>query len=1005
MQAVRLKFPGFRGHRSRVETTSRTLRSPVVSQHIRRARLESVLARRHDVDLIALESPAGFGRTVLIEQCVPGADGYDAGRVDFFVKCRREHAIPGRLAGDLLRLLDGEERPAGRGLGDDHMPSDEEAVGLVEAAAKRFGVSVAVVFDDVQLARPGGWGFLSAWLDHPDRRAHLVMSGRALPDLGLARLVASGRAIHLGAPDLHFDAAEIDEYVARNRIGPLDDVEVASWPALLALEACGTGGLVPGYLAGQVLADLAPEVSTAFCAVSYVGGCSTERLPSFLTRLFAGEADDTSVLRGGDLDEIIARLVDMPLTVSSEGLWPHPVWRASSTRLLSKARREAAIRARLAGKPSPAALVELGDLAVQGGLGDSLAGVVCEALEAEPPRVPLACLKTWMASGVLDETGPQFAWLAGVVAVRSGDPPLLASRLLESARSSFRSVGHLDAELGVIFNLGTVYRRAGDIRGLGVLLERAEEIWSETAKAEALALVCIGRAVTAQLKGDSPTAVAELAAIPAGSLQGDWLAQVDMIRGTNLLLSGHVDESIRSLESAATSPTPAIASVAYDLLASARWVKGRRAEAIADARRAVSLAAQDGSRLAGLLTHANLALMLAADGETLEATSLADLPDLTGGMPEGEPSARVMIAKALLAIESGDNERARSVLSVAGQWSARPVLSSLWAASLETALLPERRAIWDDLARRTPGFAAPVEAGRLAVRYLDAGRPVPIAQGTFVPRCWCEPSAPTLEVRVLGSFEVWHGRSRSTHQAWKRVRVRELLAYLVLAEDPSRAKAAAALWPDLDERSAMNNLRVTLSYLLDGLEPDRLPHARPSVLTEVDGKLQLGGAAALRVDIWDARSAIAAILNADDTDARSIRAAGRRLVESWGGPLVSDASFGDWIEPSRWYLNQQGLRACLKAATASLSGGDLRQVERLSELATTLDPWSDRAYELLARAQLAGGDRDAARLTLTRLVDVLSQGGSNPGAEIYALARRSGLRLAPWPPRIPSRKA
>ena len=125
--------------------------------------------------------------------------------------------------------------------------------------------------------------------------------------------------------------------------------------------------------------------------------------------------------------------------------------------------------------------------------------------------------------------------------------PIRASLAKSSSTYLFRSVGHLDAELGVIFNLGTVYRRAGDIRGLGVLLERAEEIWSETAKAEALALVCIGRAVTAQLKGDSPTAVAELAAIPAGSLQGDWLAQVDMIRGTNLLLSRHVDESIRSL--------------------------------------------------------------------------------------------------------------------------------------------------------------------------------------------------------------------------------------------------------------------------------------------------------------------------------------------------------------------------------------------------------------------------------------------------------------------------
>jgi DNA-binding SARP family transcriptional activator len=149
----------------------------------------------------------------------------------------------------------------------------------------------------------------------------------------------------------------------------------------------------------------------------------------------------------------------------------------------------------------------------------------------------------------------------------------------------------------------------------------------------------------------------------------------------------------------------------------------------------------------------------------------------------------------------------------------------------------------------------------------------------------------------------------------------------------------------------------------------------------------------LRVDVWDVRSAAVAILDADDADTRSMRTAGRRLLESWGGPLISDDSFGDWIEPSRWHLHQQVLRACLKAAAASLSGGDLRQVERLSALATTLDPWSDRAYELLARAQLAGGDRDAARRTVERLTVVLEQIGVHPGPALHALARRSGLAL------------
>ena len=64
--------------------------------------------------------------------------------------------------------------------------------------------------------------------------------------------------------------------------------------------------------------------------------------------------------------------------------------------------------------------------------------------------------------------------------------------------------------------------------------------------------------------------------------------------------------------------------------------------------------------------------------------------------------------------------------------------------------------------------------------------------------------------------------------------MRALLLVLLARGGGTREELAGALWPDLDTAGALRNLRVTLSYLLAVLEPDR-PDGAPSFFVRAEG--------------------------------------------------------------------------------------------------------------------------------------------------------------------------
>jgi DNA-binding SARP family transcriptional activator len=252
--------------------------------------------------------------------------------------------------------------------------------------------------------------------------------------------------------------------------------------------------------------------------------------------------------------------------------------------------------------------------------------------------------------------------------------------------------------------------------------------------------------------------------------------------------------------------------------------------------------------------------------------------------------------------------------------------------------------------------------------------------------------AQSLQINVLGPLELcWDGQLANPREL-RRERVRQLLGYLVDHRKATRQAIIAALWPDLDDQAAQNNLRVTLSYLVRSLEPDRLDGEASFFVRQDQDTLCLEGEPQLSVDAWDFERHLdeAAIAERHGTPSLAL-AALLSGVALWRGPYLLDAG-AEWSELESERLRLRYLDASTRAGELLLATGDTTEPEGLAQEVLRLEPWSERAYRLLAATHLARGDRPAAQHTLARCAAMLIDLGVDPEPETSILERRAGAQ-------------
>ncbi len=146
--------------------------------------------------------------------------------------------------------------------------------------------NLIIVFDDYHvIEEPVIHRFVQELLEYLPDLIHVVIAGRTVPPLPLARLKVAEMIVEINQEDLRFSRGEIAEYLVAEYEQPVPvpiiaavEEETKGWPAALRLArpaldemvsrktACAGGSLrhqkeIYYYLASEVLADLSPETS------------------------------------------------------------------------------------------------------------------------------------------------------------------------------------------------------------------------------------------------------------------------------------------------------------------------------------------------------------------------------------------------------------------------------------------------------------------------------------------------------------------------------------------------------------------------------------------------------------------------------------------------------------------------------------------------------------------------------------------------------------------------
>jgi DNA-binding SARP family transcriptional activator len=255
------------------------------------------------------------------------------------------------------------------------------------------------------------------------------------------------------------------------------------------------------------------------------------------------------------------------------------------------------------------------------------------------------------------------------------------------------------------------------------------------------------------------------------------------------------------------------------------------------------------------------------------------------------------------------------------------------------------------------------------------------------------PAAPgRVAIRALGELEVVVDGSDVGGPLFRRERVRALLGLLVVRRSVRRADAAATLWPDHDDAAA--NLRVTLNYLLNVLEPGRHSKAPSFYVRQERDHLVLAQDPALEVDLWEFDAAVERAAQAErSATPTAVLHALVPAVERWRGTLLSDLSASEWLDFERLRVNATYIRSALRAGELLAADDELDGAQGMAERVIDVDPWNEPAYRLFASVQLDRGARTAAREVLEHLQKRLAELGVAPeSATIDLLERCSRAR-------------
>lgn len=978
--------------------------------------MQRTLVERFDRRATLVTGGAGFGKSTALVTAIDENRLRPLG-TDLWMACEHRDADPDFFRAGLAIALGA----------DDPIHDD----GLIEAATELIGGAapkrICLVLDDVHLLSAASAALVDRLIEELPRNASVVLAGRSLPELRLARLELIGQAARIVEDDLAFTPDEVREILGADGAATARPTVVAAgWPALVELSRRGGA---TGFVNEEVLDLLAPAELAA------------------LETMVALDGVDAAVLDAVGVDVSTSAVDDLPLVQRRDGRWvPHDLWRDLLD--VDDSRRtqlhEAAIE-HLLGRGDPEWALELSWRIRQTPAGDVLGERALRDVLIDDDVAQPGDLHRWThVAPPVDHRRPATLLLDGLRRRLDSPGSDDCVHRLQLAADASAEAGDPELEITALSALVYSFHVRRDVEGLLTSIGRLGEL-SGDGHTRAKPFPVLGEALLATSLGNSLDVMAATDVLLGAELSDEMMAVVWWLRA-----HAQINLGIDAVEAASRCRElgvglPGLAAVD----AGARFRAGRFDDLLAEP--AVMLESERDRFLSA--NWRCVALSVAGD---LDGAKQALSVVLSAAEDDGQwqTVGSLAIPRAIVAVADGSFDTAESLMREMVDHTPTDGprrFYYLTAIMLVYGLLPEMRAWYDEfeqsdefgplfardltLARafvaldengevdHLADVALPERAGELLAA-LDlprcamllagataAGRDViglvsqlvallgerprlalrRLADGSTPTRTELTPAVVTgarsllatipvpptdpVSIQLLGTTQLIRGHTVVADADWRRERVRTLLAYLVTHTGTTRDAVTTALWPDADATAGRRNLRTTLNMLHSVLEPDRLGGDAPFFVRSNGQGLELVANGHLTVDVHDFERHLDEAIAAEEggTPSRSIEPY-RQAVTRYRGDLLPDG-YDDWVIFERDRLRARFVSAAVRLAQLLTATGSAEDAVGIATRALEVEPWSEPAHCALISAHLGLGDRAAARRSLDTCRRVLEDLG------------------------------
>lgn len=1001
-----------------------------LSKIVERSRLLDALDGRFERRLTFVQGGAGFGKTTLLVDALE-RNLVDPAGIDIWLGLSAEDDRLGEFVSGLRRALRIE------GADGDDLEQ------IVNAVWRESPKDIVLVLDDAHHLSLDGEAnvFLEKLLDSLPANGHLVLASREAPGFPITRLLASADACIIEEPELAFDETERARFLGVRGVDrPKRDW--GGWPALLELAASAQVERADDFVWEEVLSRLPDSSTRALARLAPLDWVDAERI-----RAVAGvEMSAADLLQGLPLvsrgPDGVARLHGLwrPFLEQIDPAWLDGEFDQAIEFLCASSEFRDAMRmcnafdrgdriedvvrafvgvfdwARFEAAEIEALLSLMPASHLQSGPGLVLDGLL--RLHTQPTSAVGPLIR---AREMLNEQGEASIELAALSALG-----LLA--FFGSQVDSLRQFVEIGASVEHPLQPATTKLGLATIAVLEGRPEEALELTDElTDQGHDLGNLDHAGAAIAALDAGRPEIA--LARVDAGTRRIARMVQPSLLNSQHdaRWFEGALDEpALAEFDGALQAEVGGHrhnTTVFHAVLGFQNALLGRieasfahcdfaetRADPSFGPRPAMAIATAKAACAAGKGDEPTASRILEEALKTHRADGLIHRHTLRaiGIIYALVPSARVEIegwklgpcyrrglsaAQALVAIrENGDTAPAGAL-----DWTeaVRFQIFLTLDMNLELAVAAVAEGCDEAMSQANALAASQRSALRAFVASEDASasKPPPrfaAAVKELLARVPARPSEDTV-ISVLGSLEVRRNGRLVDDPSLRRSRVRDLLHFLIAHPNASRVEVAAALWPDMDSKTAANNVRVNLSHLLRVLEPDRKGN-EPSYLASLEGSrigLRPGDALAIDALQFDALLDRARQLEKSG-DVGAALELYRESVELYRGDYLVDASDPQWGEFERTRLRSRYLAAATRTASLLLGKGEFKSALDLAREVLAIDDLHEGAYRVQALVYFRQGDRAAARSVLeagrTRFVEA----GIEPDGEFLRLLRRAG---------------